>query len=54
MTHTEFNAGNFQEYDYECECIECYWKNIYGMANLVSAFYYPWLDLKNQPLYTNH
>ena len=44
MTHTEFNAGNFQEYDYECEWIECVWNITYGMINLVSAFYYPWIQ----------
>ena len=49
----QYNAGNFQEYNYECEWMECYWKNVYGMANLVSAFYYPWLNLNHQPLYTN-
>lgn len=50
----QYNAGNFQEYNYELEWIECVWNNTYEMINLVSAFYYPWLNLNNQPLYTNH
>lgn len=25
-----YNAGNFQEYDYECEFIDCEWRQIYN------------------------
>jgi len=50
----QYNAGNFQEYNYELEWIECSWNNTYKMINLVSAFYYPWLYLNHQRLYTNH
>jgi hypothetical protein len=39
----EPNAGSFQEYDYECEWLECSWKIVYGVQHLVTAFYYPWL-----------
>jgi len=45
MTHT-YNAGNFQEYDYELETMECAWKIVYGTFNLVSAFTYPWIKIK--------
>ena len=44
MTHT-YNAGNFQEFDYECEHIECDWKRIYGTNHLVTAFTYPFMML---------
>jgi hypothetical protein len=40
------NAGNFQEYTYECEWLECYWKQVHNTVHLVTAFYYPWLNLK--------
>ena len=43
----QYNAGNFQEYPYECEWLECYWKTIYNQIDLVSAFYYPWTNLSN-------
>lgn len=33
-----FNAGNFQEYDYESEWIECSWKIVYGQTHLVSSY----------------
>jgi hypothetical protein len=39
----EPNAGNFQEYTYELEWIECSWKNIYKMTDLVTAYWYPWI-----------
>ena len=39
------NAGNFQEYTYECEWMECAWKQVYGMTNLVTAFYFPWIKI---------
>ena len=41
-----YNSGNFQEYTYECEWMECYWKQVYGMVNLVTAFTYPWIQIK--------
>ena len=31
------NAGNFQEYDYEQEHIECDWKIIYKTNHLVTS-----------------
>ena len=56
MTHTQFlkygtnepfyNEGNFQEYDYELEWMECDWKIVYGTFNLVTAFWYPWIRIK--------
>lgn len=39
-----YNAGNFQEYTYECEWIECAWKQVHGTFNLVSAYWYPWFE----------
>jgi hypothetical protein len=38
MQYMEFNAGNFQEYDYECEWIECDWKSVHGTTHLVTAY----------------
>ena len=32
------NAGNFQEYDYECEWKECEWKIIYKINHLVTSY----------------
>jgi len=54
MTHTlkygtnepVYNAGNFQEYHYELEHMECEWKIIYGTFNLVTAFTYPWIQIR--------
>jgi hypothetical protein len=37
------NAGNFQEYTYELEWMECDWKIVYKTADLVTAFWYPWI-----------
>lgn len=34
------NAGNFQEYDYEQEHIECDWKIIHKTNHLVTSFDY--------------
>lgn len=34
------NAGNFQEYDYEQEHLECDWKIIYKINHLVTSFDY--------------
>ena len=39
----QYNAGNFQEYTYECEWLECSWKQVHKTIHLVTAFYYPWL-----------
>ena len=39
-----YNAGNFQEYTYECEWMECDWKHVHGTINLVSAYWYPWFE----------
>jgi len=41
-----YNAGNFQEYTYECEWIECSWKMVHGTFNLVTAFTYPWIQIR--------
>ena len=49
----QYNAGNFQEYTYELEWMECVWNNTYTCINLVTAFTYPWINLNRQPLYTN-
>lgn len=52
MTHSQllrgnncpdYNAGNFQEYHYEMEWLECEWKIVHGTWNLVTAFWYPWI-----------
>lgn len=32
------NAGNFQEYDYEQEHIECDWKRIHKTNTLVTSY----------------
>ena len=39
------NAGNFQEYSYETEWLECCWKHVHKTVHLVTAFYYPWLKV---------
>ena len=39
------NEGNFQEYPYETEWLECEWKSIYDMTRLVTAFWYPWIRI---------
>ena len=49
MTHTYHlnwlpNAGNFQEYPYETEWLECDWKYVHDTIHLVTAFWYPWID----------
>jgi hypothetical protein len=45
MTNVQLipNAGNFQEYNYECEWMECYWNIIYKQVDLVTAYWYPWV-----------
>ena len=42
-----YNAGNFQEYTYELEHIECAWKIVHGTFNLVTAFTYPWIRINH-------
>ena len=37
------NAGNFQEYTYELEWMECSWKIVHKTTDLVTAFWYPWI-----------
>ena len=37
------NAGNFQEYTYELEWMECVWNNTYQITDMVTAFWYPWI-----------
>jgi len=39
------NAGNFQEYTYECEWLECDWKHVHKTSELVTA------NNKNQLIY---
>jgi phosphate transport system substrate-binding protein len=39
------NAGNFQEYTYECEWMECEWKLVHDTIHLVTAFCYPWINI---------
>jgi len=34
------NAGNLQEYDYECEWMECEWKEVHKTIHLVTAYDY--------------
>jgi len=53
LNEPQYNAGNFQEYNYELEWMECVWNNTYNCINLVTAFTYPWINLNHQPLYTN-
>ena len=42
-----YNSGNFQEYDYEREWMECVWNITYKQIDLVTAFYYPWIVYEN-------
>lgn len=37
------NAGNFQEYTYELEWMECSWKMVHKTTDLVTAYWYPWI-----------
>ena len=53
LNEPQYNAGNFQEYNYECEWLECSWNIGYNCIHLVTAFTYPWLNLARPPLYTN-
>ena len=45
-----YNAGNFQEYNYELEWLECEWKLVHQTFHLVTAFWYPWIHIN----YTNY
>jgi len=47
---TKLNAGNFQEYPYETEWLECEWKKVHKTLWLVSAYYYPWLGFTNEKI----
>lgn len=38
------NAGNFQEYTYELEWMEAHWNHVYKMVDLVTAYWYPWIN----------
>jgi len=38
------NAGNFQEYTYELEWIECSWNITYQCIDMVTAYWYPWIQ----------
>lgn len=38
------NAGNFQEYTYELEYMEAHWNHVYRCIDLVTAYWYPWID----------
>ena len=53
LNEPQYNAGNFQEYNYECEWLDCSWNIGYNCIHLVTAFTYPWLNLTRPPLYTN-
>jgi len=37
------NAGNFQEYTYELEWMECSWNITYQCIDMVTAYWYPWI-----------
>jgi len=45
--NTPLNAGNFQEYTYELEWLECSWKMVHGTVGMVTAFWYPWTMVKH-------
>jgi len=47
INEPSYNAGNFQEYTYECEWMECEWKLVHDTIHLVTAFWYPWIQIKN-------
>ena len=53
LNEPQYNAGNFQEYNYESEWMDCAWNIGYNCIHLVTAFTYPWLNLTRPPLYTN-
>lgn len=38
-----YNEGNFQEYEYELEWMECSWKMVHDTVHLVTAYWYPWI-----------
>lgn len=38
------NAGNFQEYSYELEWMEAHWNHVYKCVDMVTAYWYPWID----------
>jgi 23S rRNA A2030 N6-methylase RlmJ len=38
------NAGNFQEYNYELEWMEAHWNHVYKCIDMVTAYWYPWMD----------
>jgi 23S rRNA A2030 N6-methylase RlmJ len=38
------NAGNMQEYTYEMEWMECHWNHVYRCVDMVTAYWYPWID----------
>ena len=38
------NAGNMQEYAYEMEWMECHWNHVYRCVDMVTAYWYPWID----------
>ena len=48
INEPQYNAGNFQEYDYECEYIECNWNISYGCLHLVTAYTYPWIKYESR------
>ena len=47
INEPQYNAGNFQEYNYECEWMECAWNIGYNCIHLVTAFTYPWIQQNN-------
>ena len=47
INEPQYNAGNFQEYNYECEWMECAWNIGYNCIHLVTAFTYPWIKYES-------
>ena len=47
INEPQYNAGNFQEYNYECEWIENSYNIMCGCIDLVTAFTYPWIQYEN-------
>ena len=48
------NAGNFQEYTYELEWMEAHWNHVYKCIDMVTAYWYPWIDRSAlQKMYTD-
>jgi hypothetical protein len=35
-----------QEYTYEMEWMEAHWNHVYKCVDMVTAYWYPWIDRK--------